>query len=150
MRIRAAQERHTYLAPGNAALAPAQGAKGSARQGSPQASHTGLGSAMTDWDYFNSDDEESQLQNPVGPPPVLPCPVTPPHRLYIDERDYHTCGWWSKPLMAATQRERAVRGAQARALRFCTGCSGTEAPAFGLKAQQQASLCHDVSAPGRV
>lgn len=53
----------------------------------------------------------------------------------IDISDYKTTAWWAKPMREALRVERSARGEQIRTLRMATGCSGTEAPAFGMQAR---------------
>jgi hypothetical protein len=87
----------------------------------------------TQWQvYGDSDDELTAPTNPRiatsnrSDPDILPGQIT--------AADYSSDQWWVKPLMMAVSSERTSRGAQLRPLRIASGCSGTEAPSFGLKA----------------
>lgn len=112
--------------------------------------------AMPLWEDLDSSDDETQPTQPqdltlrIDSKEVLShvgassCAASNPTQRdfwQIDPNDTQTCAWWSKPMLAALHQERAVLGSQMRPLRLGTGCSGTEAPAFGLKAIQCRATC---------
>lgn len=96
------------------------------------------------WDAVDSDDGDgdegaSTLHRRVNTAPTpakAPVPLarcSAPSKTMV-ETDFQGTGWWARPLKSALENERAACGEQARPLRLGTACSGTEAPAHGLKA----------------
>lgn len=84
-------------------------------------------------DESEGDSQAGTVRPPVGGQDET-VEANPPSDCRVSEEDLRNGSWWSKRLLAATSSERQRRGTQLRPLVLVTGCSGTEAPVFGLQA----------------